>query len=800
MTKRYLLALVLFILFQNQGFTQIKISGQIKDNNNNPIEFVEVQLQNKDSIIFKSELTNAEGKFVIETDKGEYSLLVRQLGIIYHKQKINVNQDTYLDIINITEKEQQLQEVLITSKKKLIEKKSDRLIFNVQNSVFSNGISGDELLKNIPRIDPTSDGLKIIGKSNVLVMIDDRIMNISGEDLKNYLKTLRSENIEKIEVITNPSAKYDSSGNSGLINIKLKKKRNLGFDGNISSTFIQRTKPSTNNSLNLNYSKERLIVNYNIFYGNENRQSNHKIDYFFINETRKSLENTERINEGLSHNFNLNYQIYKGSNLGFYLNYGDWDNNSNRDSKVRFYDNMNTIFRSQNLPALTKSNYKGISFSPYFDVKLDTLGSKLKLYYNFNNNKRYTNSLFNSENYNGDFINIIGSNQNKNNIDNNFSINAFGADIETAIFNSKIEIGSKFTIFRNDNDLKFYDSSSGSDILDNSISNFFKYNEKLLATYLNFSRNLNEKIYLTAGIRYEYTNIEGILVTLNTTNKNNYGNLFPNISVSYDPNENNSYSLSYNKRISRPGLYDLNPFRVYRDANNYEIGNPDLLPNITDNVEIGYVYKGNLSFTFYGSEISNNWAYIVNSENNNNIIATQPKNVLTTNDIGSEIAYNWKINNRISNYSSANVSYQKSNSSDPSLNDTDLKGFRSTISSNTTITLNKDKTNKLFINMFYNTPGVEEMYISKNTFMFRIGTSLSFLSKRLNINAYLTDPFNTTIARNTVNFDNFQFKNRIFNDNRGFNVSVVYKFGNNKSKNNDRKVDNSEKDRLIKDK
>jgi outer membrane receptor protein involved in Fe transport len=431
---------------------------------------------------------------------------------------------------------------------------------------------------------------------------------------------------------------------------------------------------------------------------------------------------------------------------------------------------------------------------------LDTLGTKLKLYYNYNNNNRYSNSLFNSENYNGDLINLFSSKQNKNNIDNNFNINAFGADIETTIYDSKIEIGIKYTNYKNDNDLKFYDSTSGSDILDTSISNFFKYNEKLFATYLNFSINLNEKIYLTTGLRYEFTNIEGTLVTQNITNKNDYGNLFPNISFSYDPNDNNSFSLSYNKRISRPGLYDLNPFRIYSDANNYEVGNPNLLPNITDNVELGYVYKGNFSFTVYSSKISNNWAYIVSSENNNNIIVTQPKNVLTTYDIGSEIAYNWKINSSISNYSSTNVSYQKSNSSDTSLNDNDLKGFRGTISSNTTITLNKDKTNKLFINMFYNTPGVEEMYISKNTFIFRVGTSLSFLSKKLNINAYLTDPFNTTIARNTVNFDNFQFKNRIFNDNRSFNLSVVYKFGNNKSKNNDRKVDNSEKDRLIKDK
>lgn len=796
---KFFTSFLILLSFSNIVFSQ-SIIGKIVDIDNKPIEFVEVILYENDKPIL-SELTNNEGNFnLLLNKKGIFKIIIRQLDTLFYEKNIEINNNS-VDLGIITfDNSKQLSEVVIIVKKKLIEKKSDRIIYNVQNSVFSNGISGDELLKNIPRIDPTSDGLKIIGKSNVVVMLDGRILNISGEDLKNYLKTLRSENIEKIEVITNPSAKYDASGNSGLINIKLKKKTNLGFDGNISSTFIQRTKPSTNNSLNLNYSTERLIVNYNIFYGNENRQSIYKNDYFFTNETRKSIENTEGINKGLSHNFNLDYQILKGSNLGFYFNYGNWDNNSNRDSKVKFYDNANTIYRSQNLPALTKSNYKDISFSPYLDVKLDTLGSKLKLYYNYNNNKRYTNSLFNSENYNGNFINLISSNQNKNNIDNNFSINTFGADIETTIFNSKIEIGAKYTNFKNDNDLKFYNSTSGLDILDTNISNFFKYKENLLATYLNLSRNLNEKIYLTAGIRYEYTNIEGNLITQNTTNKNDYGNLFPNISVSYDPNDNNSYSLSYNKRISRPGLYDLNPFRIYRDANNFEIGNPDLLPNITDNVELGYVYKGNLSFTVYGSKISNNWAYIVTSENNNNIIITQPKNVLTTYDLGSEIAYNWKISNTISNYSSANVSYQKSNSSDPSLDDSDLKGFSSTISSNTTITLNKNRTNKLFINMFYNTPGVEEMYISKNTFMFRVGTSLSFLSKKLNINAYLTDPLNTTIARNTVNFNDFQFKNRVFNDNRSFNLSITYKFGNNKSKNNERKVDNSEKDRLFKDK
>lgn len=152
MTKSHLLALLLIILFQNQGFSQIKISGQIKDKKNNPIEFVEVQLQNKDSIIFKSELTNAEGKFVLETEKGEFLLIIRQLGVIYHSQKMSVNQDTDIGVITITEINQQLEEIVIVSKKKLIERKVDRLIFNVENSISASGGDAIDALKITPQI------------------------------------------------------------------------------------------------------------------------------------------------------------------------------------------------------------------------------------------------------------------------------------------------------------------------------------------------------------------------------------------------------------------------------------------------------------------------------------------------------------------------------------------------------------------------------------------------------------------------------------------------------------------------
>lgn len=784
------------ILFANNLFSQ-SIRGKIVDTNNNPIEFAEIiAYENNEPLI--SELSDNNGEFTLILNKnGNFKIIIRQLGVVFLGKEILVDTDIDIGLISI-DNSKQLSEITISARRKLIEKKADRLIYNVQSSVFSSGISSLELLRNVPRIDPASEGLRIIGRSHVLVMVNDRLLNISGEELINHLKTIRSENIDRIEIITSPSAKYAAEGNSGIINIVLREKTNLGFDGNISSELTQRTKGGVDNSLNVNYSTENLILGYTLFHGNDKRFSNHKNDFFFVNEIRNSIEETERKNKSLSHNFNLDYQFLRNINVGFYLNLRDWDIGFYRDSKVRFLNN-NSIIRSQNLPAETYSNYGGLSLSPYMDIKLDTRGSKLKLYYNNNNSTTHTKSLLNSENYNGDFHTIENFNTNKVIVDNKFNVHSLGADLEYYAFETKFDLGLKFTNFRNTNDIKFFNTTTGTDVIDNNISNNFRYNEKLFAAYLNFSRNINEKLYLSAGLRYEYTNIEGVLVTQNIINTNFYGNLFPNLSVMYEPNDNHSYSLSYNKRIFRPRLFDLNPFRIYRDANNYEVGNPNLLPSITDNIEIGYVYKGNLFLTIFGSRTSDSWAFIVNSEDNNNTIVTQPKNVLTTHNFGSEIGFNWEITNRITNYSSANFSYNKSSSSHPNLPDKYLRGFNAAFSSNTTIALNKDNTNRLFVNKYYATPGIEEMFFSKSISSLRIGTSLAFFSNKLNINATLSDPFNTTIARNTVNFESFQLKNRIFNDNRSFRVSITYKFGDRKAKRHEREIDTSEKDRLIKE-
>lgn len=773
------------------------VKGIVKDSTQ-VIAFANVILTDSNGEMKTGTITEEDGSFNLTTQQGTYTVTVSFLGYQTWKQTISVDQNLDLGIISLNSQDNELGEVVVTAEKPLIERKADRLVFNVRSSVFANGVSADELLKNVPRIDPTSDGLSIIGKSSVQIMINERLLNLSGDDLKNYLKSLRSENIEKIEVITNPSAKYDAAGNSGLINIKLKKNSKLGFDGYITSTYTQRTKPSLGQSLKLNYSTEKLILEYNIYYGNDTRNIIHENEYIFENDTRISDEDTERQNKGLSNSFNMDYKVSTNSNLGFYFNYNDWDNDLIYTSKVKYRDNDNNIYRTQSLPSQLYGDYKNLSISPYYDIQLDTVGSKLKLNYNYVSNKTDSKNSLVAETFSGDFETMEDRSTSQNNVVNDFKINSLNIDFEFPWDSYKLDTGFKFSQFDTDNDISFYDTTSGTPVLDTVISNRFLYEERIYAGYINVNKKFSENFHASIGLRYENTSVEGNSITQQERFTNDYDNFFPSLSLSYDPSERNSFYLSYNKRILRPTLFDVNPFRVYQDAFNFSVGNPNLLPSITDNVELGYVYNGNLSLALFSSKIKENTAYVT-TVNNNQIIVTQPLNILTTYDTGIDLSYNWKILPRLNSFNSFNLTYQKSKSSNISFPDENLKGFNSIIASYNTLSLNEDRSNKVFVNAYYAFSGVEGIYQSKNVFMLRLGTSLSFLNRNLNINIYATDVFNTTIARNTIDFNEFILKNRIFNDNRSLSISATYKFGNNKSKQSNRDIDSSETDRISKD-
>ena len=768
MTKRHLLSLLLIILFQNQVFSQIKISGQIKNEKNNPVEFIEIQLQNKDSIIFKSELTNAEGKFILETEKGEYSLLVRQLGGIYHKQKINVNQDTYIGIINITEKEQQLQEVVITSKKKLIDRKVDRLIFNVENSISASGGDAIDALKITPRVKVKNDNISMIGKNNMSVMVDDKLILLTGDELINFLKSIPSDNIKSIEVITTPPAKYDAEGNSGLINIKLKKSKLNQWNASLRSSYIQSTYPKGSFGGNFDYQKNKLSLYSNLNYVNgsnapvETNKIYYPLGLWNEENKRRDFQNSVNGRIGADHKISEKFSVgmqYLGSFSKPKIAENSLTTIYNQtNSQIDSY--INTL--SENLG---KNNNHSINLNS--TVVFDTIGKKMNINLDYFKFKNDDNRIFNT-------INLLSANNTSLQDIQNYSAKI---DFEHPLKWINLSYGGKLSFIKTQNNVNYFDTTLGNPIFDPTQSNEFNYDENTQAIYINGTKKLNEKWETQLGFRLENTQTEGVSKTLNQKNTNSYTKLFPTFYLTYTPNEKNAFSINYNKRINRPSYNRLNPFRWYSNPFSYTEGNPFLQPSFSNNLELNYTFNDNWSNSIYYSHTDNGFEQITIVDNTDNIQKTIAQNFFKTTIIGVSESYTYNKLKWLSSTFSFDWNYSKSESLIPITNQ-NLNGSNAYFSISNDFNLNKNKTLLFNFSYWYNFKGTSDL--DKNNAYSQLDASIKYFAfdKKLQISFNANDFLSTNRPIYTSFTNNIQIDYKNYYDVRLFRLSLVYKFGN----------------------
>ena len=768
MKKRHLIAFLLIILFQNQVISQIKISGQIKDEKNNPVEFIEIQLQNKDSIIFKSELTNAEGKFIIETEKGEYSLLVRQLGVIYHEQKINVIQDTYIGIINITEKEQQLQEVVITAKKKLIERKVDKLIFNVENSISASGGDAIDALKITPRVKVKNDNISMIGKNNMSVMLDDKLILLTGDELINFLKSIPSDNIKSIEVITTPPAKYDAEGNSGLINIKLKKSKLNQWNASLRSSYIQSTYPKGSFGGNFDYQKNKLSLYSNLNYVNGSNApvETNKIYYplGLWNEENKRRDFQNSVNGRIGADYKISEKFSVGMQyLGSF-------------SKPRIAENsLTTIYNQTNSQIdsyintlsenLGKNNNHSLNLNS--TVVFDTIGKKMNINLDYFKFKNDDNRIFNT-------INLLSANNTSLQDIQNYSAKI---DFEHPLKWINLSYGGKLSFIKTQNNVNYFDTTLGTPIFVPTQSNEFNYDENTQAIYINGTKKLNEKWETQLGFRLENTQTEGVSKTLNQKNTNSYAKLFPTFYLTYTPNEKNAFSINYNKRINRPSYNRLNPFRWYSNPFSYTEGNPFLQPSFSNNLELNYTFNDNWSNSIYYSHTDNGFEQITIVDNTDNIQKTIAQNFFKTTIIGISESYTYNKLKWLSTTFSFDWNYSKSESLIPITNQ-NLNGSNAYFSISNDFNLNKNKTLLFNFSYWYNFKGTSDL--DKNNAYSQLDASLKYFAfdKKLQISFNANDILSTNRPIYTSFTNNIQIDYKNYYDVRLFRLSLVYKFGN----------------------
>ncbi|KUY26214.1 outer membrane beta-barrel family protein [Elizabethkingia ursingii] len=683
-----------------------------------------------------------------------------------------------------TTKVQTVKAVTIQAKKKLIERKADRLVFNVDASMASQGMDAVETLGNVPmmKVDENKGLISIVGKSSVSVMINGRMLNLSGDALMSYLKTIRSENILKVEVITTPPAKYEAQGNSGLINIVLKKNPNMGFSGNVGSTFVQRTYSGALGNATLNYQTSKFSMSLKGNYTNTAKRSEENYDIIGATSSYSRTVRKDMWKE-FSPSINLSYKLSKNSEIGLNYLYTRQTPDMNIFNNT-FYFKGEQPTETLSTPTKHRETNRMQTLSVYYDLKLDTLGKKLSFtgnYYENNSNTIVDFSTFKASDKTTEDVQTISKLKPQ--------IFSGQADLELPFSFGTIETGVKFNQFKNTSDLNYYNIINQNPISNQSRTNFFQYDEKNYAAYMSFSKSFGTNWETKFGIRYEDAHVNAYTPATNERTKYGYGQWFPSAYVAYKEGKN-SFSLAYSRRINRPDMSNLNPFRWYSNPNSYSSGNPLLQPAYINNTELAYTYNNKLSVSLYYLRLTNAFGQVATLDGIKE--SSTYLNHYNNNFYGLNASYTDKILPWWETSISATATLQ--NSSVFNIQAETKSGTFLNYSANNTFTLNAKKTIVFFLNYNQTLPFKNVNSSFKNFSDLSSGIRVSLMDKQLQINASVSNIFAQRYRADKSFSDNKQSFNNYW-DGRTLRLSINYTFGNSKVKGAQKDIKFEEKNR-----
>lgn len=767
-----------------------KITGQVKDINGNTVISATIVLHNaKDSQLVKTAVSNNTGTYeLLNIKPGSYFISVTGLGMQKASSPVFAvaeNENTAAPAIALKPAVKSLEGVTVVAQKPMVEVKADKMVMNVEGTINSVGNDALELLRKAPGvIVDKDDNVSLAGKNGVQVYIDGKPSPLSGADLANYLKSLQSSQIEAIELITNPSAKYEAAGNAGIINIKLKKNKTLGTNGSLNAGYNVGTYGRYNAGLNLNHRTKKLNIfgSYNL---------NHALNLMNMNLARSVLDTffdqrSEIKMLGTNNNFKggVDYFIDKKSTLGFMVT-GNINNNTvtNVSKTPKTYIPTGVV---QNLLVADNST----------DGKRNNV--------NINTNYKYTGSKGEELNLDADYgMYRIRSNQ----MQPNYYYNVNGAMYQTSVYNfiapadinilaikadyeqnyknGKLGFGGKTSFVKSNNHFERYSVYNNGSVLDVPRSNEFVYTENINALYVNYNKQYKNKM-VQVGVRMEHTKSQGDTYGLNNDGtvkestlipfERDYVNLFPSASITFNKNPMKQWSFSYSRRIDRPAYQNLNPFEFKLDEYTYQKGNTSLKPQYSDIISVTNVYKYRLTTKLSYSHVKDMFTQIVDTAEKSKSFITQ-KNMATQDIISLNISYPFQYK-WYSAFININSFY--------SMYKADFGGGSRNIDLDVaTLSLYMQHSFKLGkkgwtseLSGFYNSPTVwQGTFKSKALWSLDAGISKPVLKNKGTIKASFTDMFRSLQFKGNANFAGQTTQFSGYGDSRQFKINFTYRFG-----------------------
>ena len=701
----------------------------------------------------------------------------------YSQDSAQVANDNKKDTI-LPFQSQELKEVKVVAKKKFVEQKIDKTVINVDAAISNTGTTALDVLEKSPGVMVDKDGnISLKGKQGVMVMIDGRPTYLSGAELANLLRGMESSQLEQIEIMTNPPARYDAAGNSGVINIRTKKNKMKGFNGSVTAGVTQGRLTRTNENLSLNYRTSKINLFSNLSYGYNNNFHELSIYRRFKNDDESTRAIFEQLatHNSIRHNRNfklgLDYYLDKKTTLGVVLS------GFSNPSKYKGFNKSFLQNASSELDSIVESRLVGEdkwqNGAVNFNIRhlYDSTGKELTadfdiIKYDVSNTQDFSNISFSPSMVKQFDDRLLG--------DLPMKIDIYSAKMDYTKplkKGAKFEAGVKSSYVVTYSKANYFNVIAGEGKPDYTKTNFFRYKENINAAYINYNRKLGNKLEMQTGLRFENTNYSGFQhgnpTREDSSFQKSYNGIFPTVYLTYEADKNNKIGFSIGRRIDRPRYEDLNPFQFFIDKYTFGRGNPYLKPQYTNNVEISHTFKGFLTTTANYSYTKNMFADVFDQEGEYATVVTNG-NIGRRHNAGVSMSAQvpfakWLNSNFYVNYNYTRYEGQ--------LVGDDFQVEGGNFTANVNNQFNFQKGWGAEISGWMRTRGIEGQVITLPMGALNAGISKQILKGKGTMKLSIRDIFFTQPAEGDINFKTTEAHFRSHWDSRQANFSFTYRFG-----------------------
>lgn len=688
---------------------------------------------------------------------------------------ITCNATAQAEVVNIDsitsewERRLQLEEIVVVGRRTVIKQQEGKLIYLVKNDPYSRGLDGLNLLDRIPRVSVENGSVKVAGKGNVRYIIDGILMELDDAAMTARLRSLKAENIEKIELLASPPSRYAVEPNAVYLSI-MTKNETLGTRGSLYGSLNRNDNLNEYVNGSINHTTRRVEMSFDASAHNYKSINDLTADYQSDDYSHLSKSRTEGHDFNAGFNTLFRYKFSTKMNAGVIVNYNYGDDSAKATNTTDY-----SGYTSSSHTKTSERPVNAITVTGFYDWTFGQKGEQVQLTYNFFSKHHPKHSTVST------LFDIPGTNEMKITEKgvNDYTFHSGKADFRLPYNWAEIEAGAAYTDISNSSSLDFRDWNSYDWSYPTTGPNDFEYSERIGAAYISAAKKIGNGLFGKVGLRYEYTWTKSRLLTDNFTHHENYGRIFPTLNISWNNDNIGSFNLSYSMGMGRPNFWNLNPFRYYYAIDNYSSGNPALKPTLYHNAEINYYGSGGLYAVLYTSFADDAIGYI-RSFSADGVKSTIPYNCLSTNKTGLYASYRrnifqwWELN------VGGEVFHSYAHNDRPDFTSSSINDWSGKLEISGNWMLNRHKTftfNARFTHYF---PWQDSMTQYEDLQLLSMTLRYSLLNNRLNLRLSANDIFGWNKTRSTQHYRDFTLRQTFDSHQAQVIFGITYNFGGSK--------------------